>query len=429
MVLLGQCTESCGWVAAVVAALAWGSFGVPIKGEKATQLNIDPLVMQSYKVAMCFLTGWLVVPLGEPFSFTPWGIVSGIFWVPGATAGIYGIRNAGLAISVGTWSSLIVVSSFSWGILVFREEVKSIPGAFCAMLMLCAGLGGMSRFSHPPKRNEDVVEELDVSPEMVPLTGGTAAGLGGKVAKRKGAPQSTDVVGAVEPTIDIEKPVALQDGVRVSSTPPPSDGITPLEMDSMPRGTKKALPGIGKVADNIILFDGRVMMSRRQLGLLGAVINGTWGGTSLIPMHYAKAKGFGGASYVISFACGSAIVLVVVWLLRYLFNMHRSSWSHRDAYAALPPFHLREMWLPGFLSGTLYSIGNFASIIATTHLGQGVGYSVCQSSMLVSGIWGIYWFGEVKGAAAIGKWFAAASVTLIGILWLSYEHKGDSVHR
>ena len=87
------------------------------------------------------------------------------------------------------------------------------------------------------------------------------------------------------------------------------------------------------------------------------------------------------------------------------------------------------MWLPGFLSGTLYSIGNFASIIATTHLGQGVGYSVCQSSMLVSGIWGIYWFGEVKGAAAIGKWFAVASVTLIGILWLSYEHKGDSVHR
>jgi len=415
MVLLGQCTESCGWVAAVAAALSWGSFGVPIKGEKATSLNIDPLVMQSYKVIMCFLTAWLVVPLGEPFSFTPWGIVSGVFWVPGATAGIYGIRNAGLAISVGTWSSLIVVSSFSWGILVFREEVKSIPGAFCAMLMLCAGLGGMSRFSHPPKRKEDVVEEREKASEMVPLTstGGdieqmtTDAGLGGKVAKRKGAPQSADVVGAAASTVNIEKSTAPQDGGR-ALTPPPNNGNAP---------------------DNIILFDGRVVMTRRQLGLLGAVINGTWGGTSLIPLHYAKAKGFGGASYVISFACGSAIVLVVVWILRYLFNMHRLSWSHRDAYAALPPFHLREMWLPGFLSGTLYSIGNFSSIIATTHLGQGVGYSVCQSAMLVSGIWGIFWFGEVKGAAAIGKWFAAASVTLIGILWLSYEHKGDNAHR
>ena len=87
------------------------------------------------------------------------------------------------------------------------------------------------------------------------------------------------------------------------------------------------------------------------------------------------------------------------------------------------------MWLPGLLSGTLYAIGNFSSIIATTQLGQGVGYSVCQSSMLVSGIWGIFWFGEVKGATAISKWFAAAFVTLIGILWLSYEFKGESAHR
>jgi len=426
MVLLGQCTETCGWYAAVAAALGFGSFGVPIKGDKATRLNIDPLVMQSYKVIMCFLTCWLVVPLGEPFSFTPWGIVSGVFWVPGATAGIYGIRNAGLAISVGTWSSLIVITSFCWGILVFREGVKSIPGAFFAVCLLCAGLGGMSRFSHPPKPKDIALED---SSEIIPLTGSgddleqtttapTVPGVVGKLAKRKGVPQSTDIAGGVAPVVDIEKSAAPQDGASRVPTPPPSGGIAPMELDSMPEGAKE-----------IVLLDGRVVLTRRQLGLLGAVFNGTWGAMNLIPMHYAKAKGFGGASYLISFACGSAIVLVLVWILRYLFHMHRSSWSHRDAYAALPSFHLQEMWLPGLLSGTLYSIGNFSSIIATTHLGQGVGYSVCQSSMLVSGIWGIFWFGEVKSSSLIGKWFAAAFVTLIGILWLSYEHKGESAHR
>lgn len=35
--------------------------------------------------------------------FTCWGIVSGLFWVPGATAGVYAIQNAGLAISYGIW--------------------------------------------------------------------------------------------------------------------------------------------------------------------------------------------------------------------------------------------------------------------------------------------------------------------------------------
>ena len=79
MVLLSRCTESCGWVAAILAALSWGSFGVPIKGDAASTVNVDPLVMQSYKTIMCFLTCWLVIPLGEPFSFTPWGIVSGTF--------------------------------------------------------------------------------------------------------------------------------------------------------------------------------------------------------------------------------------------------------------------------------------------------------------------------------------------------------------
>ena len=60
-----------------VSCLAFGSFGVPIKSGAAVKVDIDPLVMQSYKTAMCFLTSWLVLAAGEEFHFTPWGIVSG----------------------------------------------------------------------------------------------------------------------------------------------------------------------------------------------------------------------------------------------------------------------------------------------------------------------------------------------------------------
>ena len=90
---------------------------------------------------------------------------------------------------------------------------------------------------------------------------------------------------------------------------------------------------------------------------------------------------------------------------------------------------MREMGLQGTLSGLLYSIGNFSSIIATHHLGQSVGYSLTQSSMLVSGVWGIFYFGEVQGSATISKWLVSATVTVGGILWLSYEHEGDMAHR
>ena len=79
----GAC-EICGWMAAACSALAFGTFAVPIKSDVARSVNIDPLVFQSYKTMMCFITAWFIlfVPNHHTFVFTPWGIVSGLFWVP-----------------------------------------------------------------------------------------------------------------------------------------------------------------------------------------------------------------------------------------------------------------------------------------------------------------------------------------------------------
>ena len=79
--------------------LAFGSHGVPIKGRAAKSVAIDPFVFQSYKTLVCFITCWfvlLLIPSDEQvqprglvdrlwssFEFTPWGILSGLFWVPG----------------------------------------------------------------------------------------------------------------------------------------------------------------------------------------------------------------------------------------------------------------------------------------------------------------------------------------------------------
>lgn len=447
MVFMGQCTEACGWFAAVSAALAWGSFGVPIKS--ISKVSVDPLVMQTFKVTVCFLTSWLIIPMGEDFSFTPWGIASGIFWVPGATAGIYGIRQAGLAIAVGTWSPLVVMVSVCWGIGVFHERVRSVPGAIGAVLLMSAGLSGMSVYSHssppPPSaksaHEDGDTEAADSDEERVPLTlepgsdggddqvliegGEVGAGLG-LVAKRRHSQ-------ADGPHLSASADGRGSDGSPPEKPKKERGHLVPLEMEIPEEGgcwdgspKKNSNPSN---SDVVVLFNGKIAMPRRRLGILGAVFNGTWGGTCLIPMHYAKRDGFTGPGYVISFACGSMVVLLCMWLLRYLFQLFRVGGCHRSAMAALPSFHLREMGLQGTLSGLLYSIGNFSSIIATHHLGQSVGYSLTQSSMLVSGVWGIFYFGEVQGSATISKWLVSATVTVVGILWLSYEHEGDMAHR
>ena len=122
------------------------------------------------------------------------------------------------------------------------------------------------------------------------------------------------------------------------------------------------------------------------------------------------------------------LITILLWTFRYLYNLYCWDFDRIQAYNALPSFHFKEIWLPGLLSGLLYSLGNFCCILTVTSLGQGVGFSFVQMSMLVSGIWGIFYFGEVQGFDRIWKWIASSIVTVGGILWLSYEHEAAVVH-
>lgn len=447
--MLDGCADACGWFAALAATLSFGSFGVPIKSKTCARVDIDPLVMQSYKTIMCFVTCWLVIFMGETVRFTPWGILSGLFWVPGATCGIYGIKQAGLAVAVGTWSSIIVLTSFCWGILIFHEGVKSVTGACCAAVLLCAGLGGISRFSDPALQHHASKKEVGVESGDANSDDSSCSDNDDDVEKKVTTGKRKRVTSQITsrgplPGTPIKRSASKGDGSlhkadSADDISSPSSPQSPLEIEKEPLIIQTSQSDaddtaalISKEKDTssmtLLSLNGRIALTRRQLGILAAVFNGTWGGTNLIPMHYASKEGFGGAGYVISYACGAAFINTLLWVIRYLFHVHQTRGSYREAYDALPSFHIRVMWLPGLLSGTLYSIGNFSSLIAVSVLGQGVGYSFCQMSMLVSGLWGIFYFKEIKGKRTTANWFGSALVALAGILWLSYEHESSVAH-
>jgi len=139
-------------------------------------------------------------------------------------------------------------------------------------------------------------------------------------------------------------------------------------------------------------------------------------------MQFAPSQA-SGIGYVISFAVGASIITMLLWVIRFVYLLYQFDMNATRTYNSLPSLHLRIMWLPGGIAGTLWSIGNIASMISVENLGEGVGYSLTQSSMLVSGLWGILYFQEVKSKSMKIKWFISALITLIGILLLSYEHK------
>eukprot|EP00929_Paragymnodinium_shiwhaense_P033076 TRINITY_DN18232_c0_g1_i2.p1 TRINITY_DN18232_c0_g1~~TRINITY_DN18232_c0_g1_i2.p1 ORF type:complete len:343 (+),score=57.87 TRINITY_DN18232_c0_g1_i2:86-1114(+) len=148
------------------------------------------------------------------------------------------------------------------------------------------------------------------------------------------------------------------------------------------------------------------------LGTAAALFVGIWGGSNLIPAQYTPYKG---VHFVISFGVGSMLT-TIGFLLTYFLYL---TVCRREP---LPPFHPRAMALPGFLSGCLWALGNFCSLYLVNAVGQGIGTAFLQSSVIVSGLWGILYYKEMKGTV-IFYWMFSCLLCLAGTLLLAHEKK------
>lgn len=392
-------SEVYGWLAALGSALAFGTFAVPIKSQASTAVDIHPLVFQSYKTSMCLATCWLVLLIpGVKLTFSPWGVVSGLFWVPGGIATVYAIKNAGMALSLGISSSLIVLVSFSWGVFIFHEHVHRLVEALFALLCIMLGIVGMSYYSSPDSNTRPSKHDTAVTKDME---------HGGHHG-------------------------------HVNDDHPNSDAASPHQRHQ---------DNEVKIHHQHVSVLGMKMLTltKRQTGIAAAMFNGIWGGSIMVPMKWSDSDDTKGFGYVISFSVGASIVCASCWVglfLYHYFDTIRQERRHPHqqhminnkslvsgimvrmgrAYNCLPPLHLRTMWRQGCLSGLIWCTGNNLSMISVSALGEGVGYPLVQTGTLVSGLWGVFYFKEVTGTARIMKWFLSSSLTIVGILLLSYEH-------
>ena len=415
--------EAIGWMAALGAMLAFGSFGVPIKSDAANSVNVDPLVFQSYKSGVCFLTSWLILLRSDvPFSFTPWGIVSCLFWVPGGVATVFAIRNAGLAIAIGVGGSSIVLVSFAWGIFIFEEPVHSKWGASLAVAMMMAGLAGMAYFSSPTTIAAAVTQNSDdVSldgrsdlnqTEFVSMT--LRDEHGGENSQHEPMVED-DTIAAEEYSVgplnrkhavDIHETMRTEITESLNSTYSNTnsndngDGLFQDEHDDTTSSSRSNSPISQQPQQTPSqstshhdplerLYVCGIPLTRRQLGIAGALFNGIWGGSIMAPMKFAKASSSSGNTqgvhYLISFGIGAAVVTTALWVLRWAMYVVQYQGDMNRACRALPSFHWKILWRAGGMSGLLWSVGNFFSLISVHYLGEGVGYSVVQAGMLGMG--------------------------------------------
>jgi hypothetical protein len=297
--------------------------------------------------------------------------------VPGGTAGYFAVRNAGLAVSQGIWSSLKVLVAFGWGIFVFQEPVRSKFGTGVAVAFMMAGLAGMSYFAAPSRKQEDDVDD-----------------------ENNDATEDSFAMTSAEPLL----PLTREDSLSTLSD----------------AGSFFISPQPSIQGEEVVVL-GCLRLNHGQLGVLAAIIDGAYGGSVLVPMHYARSSETQGLAFVLSFAIGCATVVSVIWILRFLFYCQRTQ-SFSEGFQSLPSFHFTTIGPSAILAGLIWSLGNVSAILSVTILGQGVGYSIVQSQLLVAGLWGVFYYREIRGRRVVTSWFIFACVTVIGILLLSLEH-------
>ena len=493
--------DTWGWIAAGIGALAHGSWGAAIKaappspsdGDEHVVVDIHPLVFQSYKTTMLFVTCWLsLIPLetDQP-KWTPYGILSGVMFVVGGVGGIVAIQTAGVSVAVGTWASIMVAINFIWGIVVFQEPVHSFWETLGAFSLLATGLVGMSHYSaastkrrrrrsnlnlqrgvmvDPEPATEALLSTSDESNvisafssvELIPNSIQAAPPSAGSAALSVVSTNSVDSSSSDHPSQSsaIGRKTTTERGLksRRKQLQPSRDDTSNIHIDCVDNehaplvqspsseeeeershhATAQAQEDETTRSDNaIIRLGSKLGLQRRQVGILCAVWNGIFNGSSLLPLHYAKQQGFGGLNYMVSFGCGSLIanglIWIVMWIYEYAHMMKhdndgsietessRVTRSWRSAWDSLPPIHWAQTWKQGVLAGLILSMGMYGSIIATSVLGQGVGNSLIQCKIFVSGLWGILVFREITEREFIVKWFASAALSVTAIIWLSYE--------
>ncbi|MBV9790413.1 MAG: hypothetical protein JOZ51_19635 [Chloroflexi bacterium] len=126
-----------------------------------------------------------------------------------------------------------------------------------------------------------------------------------------------------------------------------------------------------------------------RLGLAGAVGAGILWGSYFIPVQYSGVSAWGGAfPQAIGMAVGGTILAL----------LSRQSWklSTPSDYG----------W--ACLSGALWSLGNYGVLLLIGELGAGRGFTIAQTSVVVSALVGIYWLHEPAPKTR------AAHLTLIG---------------
>ncbi|NIO43965.1 MAG: hypothetical protein GTN36_00190 [Candidatus Aenigmarchaeota archaeon] len=126
-----------GFLTALIAAMGWGTYLVPMKKIK----KLNPFQFQLLMCNGIFLFSLLIsITLNYSLSLNLFGIVSGLIWSTGNIISILAVKKIGLGRASAIWMSFVILVSFLWGILFFQENLNSVYFGVFGVFLIMVGI-------------------------------------------------------------------------------------------------------------------------------------------------------------------------------------------------------------------------------------------------------------------------------------------------
>jgi glucose uptake protein GlcU len=369
----------------LTGGLLMGSYPVPIKHPSVLEAKVHPVVFQCYKSFWAFVAGFVCVLIHKAANpmFTlhlSWlGVTSAAFWIPSSMSCIMAVQRLGMGMTLTVTTSTSTLLSFLSFWLIFGEKMKEYGSAngrhyYLAPVYLAGVILGMAALVSAPSVCRKDAKKGDAKPVQ---------GDGGN-ADESAAPGS---------------PGGLATTQGKSS------------VLSLAGGQDKFLLGLA-----IAIMSG--VCATLQFGVVnsGLQYEERIEGCQLSPERCSPelqerfdVLGSWMASFGLGAVCISLASLLGLWMTEWL------------RHQPLTPCHWRVMVGPGNLAGVLWFCGNAFQLMAVKRGGTAVMMPANSSvSLVVAGLWGLFYYREVKNAGAV-LWATAAIWTVSMIVLLSRE--------
>jgi len=125
-----------GFATAIITILGLGSYLVPMKRVK----DYDPFYFQVLMCITAFVFSVIFSLVRGTFVFSALAFLSGFLWAGGNILSVLAVGRTGLARAAPIWMGGVIIVSFLWGMLFFREELSSIPASIIGIIALIAGI-------------------------------------------------------------------------------------------------------------------------------------------------------------------------------------------------------------------------------------------------------------------------------------------------